>query len=470
MILLRNMAKLPPSLPRETALKIAQMYSYQGKDDSVITNYVYTDKTLYLPPNKQKLRQVAAILGEEIIDQRSAGAPISTQFKVRDDFKFRPHQEQPASEFLNHIKEHQYGVLEAPCGSGKTVMLSYTAGQLQCKTLIVVDIDIFGQWEFAFDVVYGVPVQKLTKDTTKFADVGFTTFQFLNKNKEILSRIKEEYGCLIVDEMHSIGSAETYKGVMYRLNNKYRCGTTATFMNKNFPKEILIDTISSVSVKMNETDTLVPDVYFVKTGIEWISNDPYEIAKVNKNLTNNQFRNSIIQNLIETEIESGGVVILIANSTEQAKMFGKVFKAHKTVKPVVFVSGTSVSNDELKRRVSSGECNLILTCRKVEKAVDLPSADCMIMARLFNSEAVVQQLRGRIERNVEGKRKPVLYVLVDTLEDRIDDVWSKTFQQKSLAEVFAWKHKNWHQKRGCSLFELNSNLEAKYVTTTNNQN
>lgn len=452
-IVLKHVAKVD-NVPQELKQQIAELYSYQhGKTEETVVNYIYKRGTFYLPPNLHKLQIVASLLDREIIDRRSEGLPLTQPFTLSDAFTFRPHQAQPSLKLLEYIKKNQYGVLKAPCSCGKTVMLSYVAGQLGHKVLITVDLDIKDQWDKAFQITYNRPVMQLSKGMTEFPDVAFATLQFLYKNPELLDKIRDVYGCLLVDEMHSLGQARTFKHVIYRLNNKFRIGTTATFEFKNFPSEILTDTISGVSVTVRDTDALIPDVYFVKTNVDFCSEDPYDMSRINKELGLNRERNELLISRINHHSNDKRKIIVVCNSQEQMDLICP--RLETFCKPVKFSSKTPKKiADKVPKDFEEGVYDVILVVKKGEKAVDLPSANCLIIARPINKDGTLTQYRGRIERNAEGKRTPIFEELVDTT-DELANIWTKPFEQKTLAEVFSWKHRNRHKAHGCSVFDLN---------------
>src|ERR1039457_4774016 len=197
-ITLRNMAqvKIPPDLINE----ILGHYVYYHRDGSFIKTFKYSksEGCAYLPLNITKLQRIALQLGEEIIDERSAGEPLKVPFVQNPTFEFRGHQAGPAQDLLNHVLQTKYGVLKADCGCGKTVTMTYVAGGLNRKTLIIVDMgSLVAQWQETFQMVWNKDVQIINKDTKMFSDVCIVTFQLLNMNPELTDTIRNMFGCLL---------------------------------------------------------------------------------------------------------------------------------------------------------------------------------------------------------------------------------------------------------------------------------
>ena len=197
---------------------ILRMYVHYHRDGSYIRNYKHSSKDgfTYLPLNPTKLATVARILNETLDDQRSSGDPLVSPFTQNPSFKFRDHQSIPASALLCHCLTENYGVLSAGCGNGKTVVMTWVAGKIGHKILILVDMgSLQSQWQEAFQLVWGRETQIITKDTVEFGDVCIATFQLLHFNPAMVLDLRERFGTLLLDEFHSTGS-DTRREVLFQ--------------------------------------------------------------------------------------------------------------------------------------------------------------------------------------------------------------------------------------------------------------
>lgn len=429
-IIVRNMAKI--ELAPEFRSYILSMYTYSSREKH-FKNYKYKDGIAYLPLNMDKLKRVAAITGQEIVDERIKGEVVK-EYELNPQFKLRSYQEKPTEDLLNYILEHKYGVLRAACGAGKTIVMSYVAGQLERKILILVDMSsLVSQWMAAFETVYNLKAQLIDSKTTSFSNVCIATFQLLHQNKELLLRIKDEFGCLLVDEFHT-SQAETYKEVLFKLNNEYRIGCTATFMRKNFDQNYLADLISSVSVEMVDPNALSCEVLFVQTGVEFYSNNPDDWGKIQSRLAKSDLRNKAIAHLTIQACKQGKRVAVIGITQDSLLFIETMLKTCPECKPKVYIGTTTLKQDlQLKEDMSSGKINCVLSVKKLDKGLDIPSLDYLILAKPLNNEAAIVQLSGRIVRSEEGKGTPRVIDLVD---------------KSDLARRFASNRKKWYLKLG----------------------
>jgi len=409
-ILLRNLARV--ELQDSTKLEVLKMYSHENRNGEVIQNYIYRDGVAFLPLNATKLGLVSVLTGQELVDERSEGAGLKEPFVLNPVFKFREHQVEAAPQFLEHLQKNLYGVLKAGCGCGKSAVNTWVAGHLQKKTLILVDQgNLAGQWQEAFKMVWNKDAAILKSEKDLAADVVISTFQFLNRNVEILKKMKDLFGCCVCDEMQ-ISAATTYKKVLMSLNNRYRIGTTATLMKKGFSNEVLTDLIADISVEMKDSNTMIPEIHFLSTDVAWCSNNPDDFSKILTELSQNDRRNEFIIELIKKEVLRGRRVLFVGARIESLTYLHA--KVSEFCAATLYVGSTTLKQDQaLKDEVASGNVQVVFADKKIEKGVDVPSLDVLILAKPVNNEATVTQLVGRIVRALQGKPTPIVYDLYD---------------------------------------------------------
>lgn len=435
-IVIRNLARV--ELQDEHKLDVLKMYSHEKRklreDDEaeVLCNYVYRNDVAYLPLNATKLKLVSILTGQELVDERSEGLLLKEPFVLNPGFKFREHQVAPAPKLLAFTQNHQYSILKAPCSSGKTVVMTWVAGQLGKRVLVLVDQgNLADQWQEAFKIVWNKDATILRKEEDLDADVLICTFQLLHKHKDWLPRIKDAFGTCLLDEFHG-DAAKTYRMIIFGLNNFYRIGTTATLMRKGFSDEVLTDLVADVSVEMVDQKALVPEIEFVPTNVSWCSNDPDQFTKILTELSQNDARNAIILDLIRKQVDLGRKILFIGARTDSLKYLHQ--KASEFCSAVLYVGSTTQKQDlALKEGIASGATQVIFADKKVEKGVDLPALDVLILAKPVNNEATVTQLVGRIVRALEGKPTPKVYDLYD---------------RGNLAWRFAGNRLRWYQQLG----------------------
>lgn len=434
-IVLRNCARV--TLPEDFKSEVLGLYLHYNNKGESIRNYKYRAGDAYLPLNMDKLQYVSRLLGEEIIDERSEGEPISSAFNVNPEFTFRPHQTVPAAELLAHCQADNYGVLSAPCGNGKTVVMTWVAGQLGGKTLILVDMgSLQAQWAREFKMVWGRDIQIIDKNTVEFEDVAVCTFQLLNSNPQIVTRMHKAFRTLLLDEFHAACSP-TRREILFALSNKYRVGCTATLMKKGFADDTLTDFVSGISATMEDKNALKAQVHFVETGRPWYSSDPEQWGKIVSKLSKDNIRNDHTAALTIAMATVGRKVLVIGTTIESLQYVNALVSKDPFCKSTLYVGSTTLKQDlALRDDLASGKINIIMTSKKADKGLDLPDLDCLILAKPMNNEAGVTQISGRTVRSVEGKPLPLIFDMVD---------------KNSLAERFAKNRSRWYKKLGYSV-------------------
>lgn len=438
-IIIRNMARV--KVPEDKLAQVLRMYLYEGRDGSRLKNYKYTPSNgyAYLPLNYEKLVQVSQLLDEEIIDERSEGLAISQPFVVKESFKFRDYQVEPAFKLLGHIKAKNYGLLLAACGLGKSSILAWVAGQLGKKILILVDMSsLAASWVYTFEMVYGVTPQIINKDTTEFADVCIATFQLLNLNPALVDKVRNDFGTLLLDEFHTT-SANTYKEVISKFNNKYRIACTATPRKKGYSSEVLYDLVSDISVEMVDHASLKCDVKFIDTGCRWYSNNPDDWGKIVSKLAKDKQRNDLVVGIAANLTSKGRKIVIAGLTIESLQYIHDKLKELPDCRPQMYVGTTTMKqDDQIKEDVKTGKVNVVLTSKKLDKGVDIVALDCLIFAKPSNNQSSVEQLSGRIVRKLEGKPTPLVVDLVDNSD---------------LAKRFANNRRKWYRQLGYTILE-----------------
>jgi len=434
-IVLKNLAQV--TLPEEHRREVLELFVHTNRDGVSIRNYKYKDGVAYLPLNMRKLSYVAELLKEPIDDQRSPGVDPSTLFTLNPLFTFREHQTKPANDLVAFCLFNNYAVLKAPCSCGKTVVMTYAAGKLGRKVLIIVDMgSIQSQWAEAFELVWGKKVQILDRSSREFADVCVTTFQLLHLNPELVIAIRTHFGTLLLDEVHTTQS-DTRREVLFKMNNKYRIGCSATMMKKGYSDDVLTDLVADVSVEMTDPNALSADVFFVDSGVRFYSNNSDDWGKITSKLGSSDVRNAFVAALVLQQVKAGRRVLLIGATVESLKVIAGILKGCEECRVTIYTGSTSLAQDQaLRKNLADGTINVIGTVKKADKALDLPNLDCLILARPANNEAFVTQIAGRIVRPVDGKPTPEIYDVVDRGE---------------LAVRFAGNRRRWYRKLGYSV-------------------
>jgi superfamily II DNA or RNA helicase len=187
--------------------------------------YRESDKKLYIP----------RYYGDEIFGPAS-------QYKLTEgvniDIKFegtlRPEQEPVVSTFLHHVQSGGGGLLELPCGFGKTSISLYIWSILKEKGIVIVHKEfLMNQW--IERIQQFLPTAKIGKIQGQIIDIEgkdivLCMLQSLSM-KDYPASLFDSFGLTIIDEVHHI-SSEVFSNALFKVVTKYTLGLSAT-MNRS---------------------------------------------------------------------------------------------------------------------------------------------------------------------------------------------------------------------------------------------
>ena len=156
--------------------------------------------------------------------------------------ELRDYQKKIVSIYFNHVQSgFGGGILEVPCGRGKTIMALNIASVLQKKTLILVHKEfLMNQWiERIRDFVPSARVGKIQASVFDIEDkdIVIGMIQTMYK-KDYSNNAFNSFGLTIIDEVHRIGSEEFSK-TLFKISTAYMLGISATVDRKDGLTDIL---------------------------------------------------------------------------------------------------------------------------------------------------------------------------------------------------------------------------------------
>ena len=343
------------------------------------------------------------------------GTPIDVSFNG----SLRDYQENVVNIFMKTAKKNDKigggGLLEIPCGRGKTVIALSIISQLKTKTLVVVHKGfLLDQW--IERIAQFLPSAKIGKIQGQIIDIEdkdivIGMLQSLSM-KEYPQDMFSSFGLTIVDECHHI-SSEVFSRSLQRIVTKYALGLSATMQRKDgltkvfkmFLGEIIYkeerEKTDFVLVKAVEFKT--NDAEFNETAYDYRGNPAYS-TMITK-LCSYSHRSEFILKVLKKELQEkpGQQVMILAHNKN---LLVYLFKAieHRNIATVGYYVGGMKAND-LKE--SEGKNVIIATYAMAAEALDIKTLTTLILA---TPRTDVTQAVGRILR-VKHDRPLVIDVL-----------------------------------------------------------
>lgn len=325
------------------------------------------------------------------------------------------------------------GILQSPCGSGKTQMGIALAARLRRKTLWVTHTQDLLRQSYDRAAQY-FPKTILGTITAGRVQVGshmtFATVQTLSKLD--LARCQYTWDVIIVDECHRLAGSPTSVTMFYRVMSclaaRYKYGLSATVHRSDglikstfaivgdvacaVPEESVAEKTMPVTVLRRDTG--------VKIGRECQDTDGTLVySKLIPYLTEHDERCRMIVNDLEKNRKHYNLILsdrlshleeLMVRLPAELRCQAAMIDGHMTSKRA---KGERMQAIEDMR---SGKKHFLFASYSLAKeGLDIPRLDRLYLATPKKDYAVVTQSIGRIARKAAGKESAVCYDYVDAI-------------------------------------------------------
>jgi len=307
------------------------------------------------------------------------------------------------------------GVLEAPCGSGKTIMAIQLIKAAGVSTAILVDNEfLLKQWK----EVLGEWFPKAKIGVTRQAqvcsgedhDLVLCMIPSLIGSREYPDSFFKSFGLLIYDECHH-GSAEKFSEVFSKFYAKYRLGLTATPDRKDGLMDVYLSHIGPIAHTF-EVPRILPALYIRKVN-DVPDKDDYATRSgkdsmpllVNA-LSSLESRNlRIIKDIVDAA-KSGRKCLVLTGRRAHVELLTDALKA-KGLDASSFMGGMKEDAQEkaLKSQIVVG------TFKMAQEGLDAPTLDTLF---LTTPKSDIRQAVGRIQREHPNKKHPIIVDYLDS--------------------------------------------------------
>jgi superfamily II DNA or RNA helicase len=355
----------------------------------------------------------------EVSDERSFGHPV--------DLLFNGSLTEDQVDAVKAYCMSQGGIIQARPGWGKTVVALSIWNALRVSAVVVVDKSfLLNQWierikSFIPDARIGI----IQKDICEFGDeydISIAMIQSLVKRKEKYPKeFWNSFGLVINDEIHRIG-APLWSQVAPAFTARYRLGISATPRRRDGMDSVFLWHIGNVVYK-SKVNKVIPKLRRIFTDFKFVSLPKFDPNKASKEiqlrfLCKNPKRNRLIVNELKSAVSMGRKVLIMSERRKHLEWIKELFEEIKPVDCVVdyYVGGMKQASLDV-----SAKANVILsTYQMAKEALDIPDVDTLF---LTTPVADVEQPVGRIMRECEGKKKPVVTDFIDFGVGRFRYLW-----------------------------------------------
>jgi len=408
---------------RQCALKIIEFIKERanGKNSAMIRqsdiNKVVKCKAANTWEAKPDPVECAKELG--LIDVDWSTRPYTyTILEQSDDISFslRPYQE----EIIEKTTKVKGSVLiEAPTGSGKSVMASEIAlheTKKGGKVLIVAPkVILLEQLKNTFkdlnpQIIHG------PKDYDTEHNIFISTLQTAHKRE-----LGFEPSMILIDEVHHGFSGKMIKQLLTDFNGRL-IGLSATPYDQN---GLLLD---GFDLHLNQFDVkymlangyLVPPVSYAPVkvnlkGISLVAGD-YSQRELDKEFNTDSNILQIVEHTKEKIVASKAALVFCINIAH-AEAIAAVYNEHGIPTKAIHSNLTKTEQNEIMQSYKNGEIKLLANPMLLTTGFDYPATDCIVLARSTKSQNLYKQMVGRGMRPSKDKTHLTLLDCAGVIDD-----------------------------------------------------
>jgi superfamily II DNA or RNA helicase len=349
----------------------------------------------------------------QIEDNRRALPQVSFTFSG----VLKEYQEQA----VNDILSRDFNVLQAPTGSGKTIIaLAIIAERKQLTLLTVHSKELMNQWLNRIETFLGIPRTEIGIIGNGKNRIGTKiTVGIINSIYPIARDIRQHFGHIIVDECHRTPS-RTFTEAVSAFDSKYMLGLSATpYRRDGLTKLIGWYLGRKVEVKqadLTESDIIL-NVDVVTRATDFIphSDPAEEYSQMLSELTEDKNRNRLIVNDVAKEANNGGgVCLVLSDRKSHCEAISCMLSDGGIAADVLTGDIGDREREAIVDRLNNGEVKiLVATGQLIGEGFDCKELSTLFLATPIKFSGRLIQYLGRILRPAPGKDRARVYDFID---------------------------------------------------------
>ena len=329
----------------------------------------------------------------EIVDKRVVNEVKHEKFK----FDLRPSQKRVHDEIQDNA------IVNAWVSWGKTFTGLAIAAKLGQKTLVVTHTtNLRNQWEKEVQKCFGIQAGRIGSGQFNIkAPICVGNIQTLYRK---MDDIKQEFGTLILDEMHHV-SSPTFTRIVDEMPARYKIGLTGTLERKDGRHVVFRDYFGHNIMKPPKENYLIPEVHVIKSDIRFLDGSFTPWAeRINHLAYNEEYVHSVAM-IAAKYAALGHKVLVVSDRVAFLKACARLVGDN-----AVSITGDMEFTDREKtmEQIKRDKNILFGTQSIFSEGISLNDLSCLVLGTPVNNEPLLTQLIGRVIRDKEGKKQPVV--------------------------------------------------------------
>ena len=363
----------------------------------------------------------------------------------RNTFKeqnFKFHGELLESKGQSAIKDFKAknGIVQAPTGSGKSILALWLICKLNIPTIIVVHTnELLEQWKNR--------IKQFLK-MNKIGHIGGGIIQINTITVALVQTLRNQpnllgnFGTIVIDECH-IAATESYGMVINEFNGPYVIGLSATPRRKDGKTKVMHWYLGEVKTLISyEKAERTPCIaYFMGTEFKLDKKSKISFQKTYSKalvlLTENDDRNKLIIDTVLKNIDFFGVHLILSQSSKHLITLMDMLPDHiKLISRLLVGSVAKKDRIEIVKLMSIGKVKFIFATDKLlGTGFDEPLLSVLHLTTPIKDPDRLTQYIGRITRIHGDKKKSKVFDYFDKYENILRSgasVRSKTYLSLSI--------------------------------------
>ena len=321
----------------------------------------------------------------------------------------------------------EFGTLNAPTGSGKTVMALYMIAERSQPALIVVHTkELANQWIEGAKNFLQIPA----------AEIGFIgggkrtigekiTVAMVQSLYKFAEEVAPHIGFLVVDECHRCPS-RTFTEAVTCFDSRYMLGLSATPWRRDDLSKLIFWHLGDVHHDVDKKrliqsgDVLPAEVIVRETDFKPYYDPVNEYSKMLSELTADDERNRLIASDVAFEgLNSDGICLVLSDRKTHCETLHALLRyKHKVSSDLLTGDLTGSQRQDVVERLNQGKIKvLVATGQLIGEGFDCRELSTLFLATPIRFSGRVLQYLGRVLRPAPGKEKAIVYDYVDVKVD-----------------------------------------------------
>lgn len=388
-----------------------KFYEY-NRHESHINTYYNEGPEVLLVPRFTPIQKFNSEI--EIVDKIPEGKNIDINHnieKLRDELQ---------ENVVQYMATHNNGLIQAPPGSGKTVMTIYSISNLKKKTFIIVHKEfLVRQWKERFIEFTDLKendvsilrsshlIEDLDKSIVISTDQTFTSLLRRCRRDFLIELNKANFGAFVADEVHTSVGAPTFAECSLHIPSRIVFGLSATPKRSDGTSDIMGYHLGNTFIPEGKASTMDAKVMMILFDFGIMKKSKgficfggeFQRSRYLKILKNSKLFLNVLDRIINKMYNDKRKIIVMC---ERLKLIEIINDLIKTDDKGIFAG--NAKDEELYKSITFS------TPGKIRDGVDIPEKDCLITTSPISN---IDQLSGRILRIKEGKEQPIIIDFVD---------------------------------------------------------